>query len=178
VVAGQHRHGPRPGTANLHDDPAGAAGDVGAVHVAQVGADQPGAGAQADQPARAHPPRHRGLGVRQGEIPGDLRRAVGGLGPFPWQRRIGRIQVRHHPAADEPQVRPQGPPRDAGQARRAPGEPLGHRGVQQHLRHRVQAQAGAEAGELARGPQQALRPLLALRRHLRDHVPGERSRLR
>ena len=64
---------------------------------------------------------------------------------FPRQRHIGRIQLRHHPAADEPQVRPQRPPCHAGQARRAPGEPLGHRRVQQHLRHRVQAQADAEA---------------------------------
>src|SRR5439155_25826687 len=43
--------------------------------VAQVTADQPGAGAQADQPSRAHPPPRRGLGVRQREITADLRRA-------------------------------------------------------------------------------------------------------
>ena len=51
VVAGQHRHRPRPGAADGHDHPAGAADHVGAAHGAQVGADQPGAGAQADQPA-------------------------------------------------------------------------------------------------------------------------------
>ena len=57
VVAGQHRHRPRPGAAADGDDhPAGPAGHVGAVHGAQVSADQPGAGPQADQPARAHPP--------------------------------------------------------------------------------------------------------------------------
>ena len=97
---------------------------------------------------------------------------------FPGQRHVGRIQLRHHPAADEPQVRAQGAARHAGQARRAAGEPLGHRRVQQHLRHRVQAQADAEVGELARGPQQVLRPLLLLRRHPGDHVPGERGGLR
>ena len=64
----------------------------------------------------------------------------GCLGPLPGQRQVRRIQLRHDPAADEPQVRAQRPPRHAGQARRAPGEPLGHRRVQQHLRHRLQAQ--------------------------------------
>jgi hypothetical protein len=50
--------------------------------------------------------------------------------------------------------------------------------MQQHLRHRVQAQADAEVGELARGPQQVLRPFFLLRRYLGDHVPGERRRPR
>ena len=178
MVAGQYRHRPRPGAADGHDHPAGPADHVGAAHGAQVGADQPGAGAQADQPGGPHPPRWGGLGVRQGEIPGDLRRAIGLLGMFPRQRHIRRIQLRHHPAADEPQVGAQRPPRHGRQPWRAPGEPLGHRRMQQHLRHRVQAQADAEVGELARGPQQVLRPLLPLRRHLPDHAPGERRRLR
>ena len=90
VVAGQHRHRPGPGAADGDDHPAGPAGHVGAADGAQVGADQPGAGAQADQPGRPHPPRRGGLGVGQGEIPGDLRRAVGLLGPLPRQRHIRR----------------------------------------------------------------------------------------
>ena len=65
VVAGQHRHGPRAGAAHGHDHAAGPARDVGAAHLAQVAADQPGAGAQADQPRRPHPPLRRGLGVRE-----------------------------------------------------------------------------------------------------------------
>jgi len=100
-----------------------------------------------------------------------------GLGPLPGQRHVGRIQLRHHLAADEPQVRPQRPPRHAGQARRSPGEPLGRRGVQHYLWHRLQAERNRVIGELARGPQQVLRPLLPLRCHLPDHVPGERRRL-
>ena len=32
-----------------------------------------------------------------------MRRAVGLLGPLPGQRHISRIQLRHHPAAGEPQ---------------------------------------------------------------------------
>jgi hypothetical protein len=55
VVAGQYRDRPGPGTADLRDHPAGPAGDVGAADGAQVRAGQAGAGAQADQPGRAHP---------------------------------------------------------------------------------------------------------------------------
>ena len=59
VVAGQHRHRPRPGAADGHDDAAGPAADVGAAHAAQVGADQPGArrpGRPARRRASAAPP--------------------------------------------------------------------------------------------------------------------------
>jgi hypothetical protein len=45
----------------------------------------------------------------QREDAADLRRAAGLLGPLPRQWRIGRIQVRHDPAADEPQVGAQRP---------------------------------------------------------------------
>ena len=51
--------------AHGHDHAAGPARHVAAAHVAQVAADQPGAGAQADQPRRPHPPLRRGLGVRK-----------------------------------------------------------------------------------------------------------------
>ena len=85
---------------------------------------------------------------------------------------VRRVEVRHGPAADEPQVRAQRPPRRPGQARRAAGEPLGRRRVQQHLRHRLQAQPDAVVGELARRPQQALRPLPSRRPRPRDHAPG------
>ena len=139
MVAGQHRHGTRPGAAHDDHDPAGPARYVAAAHIPQVAADQPGAGAQADQPGRLHPPPGRGLRVRQGEEPVDLRRAIGLLGPFPGQRQIRGIQVRHHAAADEPQVRAQRAARHAGQARRTPGEPLGHRRMQHHPRRQVQA---------------------------------------
>ena len=54
------------------------------------------------------------------------------------------------PPADEPQVRAQRPPRRAGQAGRAPGEPLGHRRVQHRLRRRIQAQPERIIGEPAR----------------------------
>ena len=50
---------------------------------AQVAADQPGARPQADQPGRAHPPLRRGLGVRQREEPGDLRRGCTAPSPAP-----------------------------------------------------------------------------------------------
>ena len=163
VIAIQHRHGARSRAADGHEHAAGPAHDVAAAHIAQVAADQPGAGAQADQPGRPHPPLSRGLGIRQRQEPGDLRRAVRCLGPLPGQRQVRRIQLRHDPAADEPQVRAQRPPCHAGQARRAPGEPLGHRRVQQHLRHRLKAQPEAVISELARRPQQVLRPLPPLR---------------
>ena len=178
MVAGQHRHHPGPGAADLHDHPAGPADHVGAAHRAQAGADQPGAGAQADQPGRPHPPRQRGLRVGQRQVPGDLRRAVGRLGVFPRQRRIRRGQLRDHPAGDEPQVRAQRAARHPGQARRAAREPLDHRRVQQYLRHRVQAQPDRVVRELRRGPQQVLGPLPPARGHRRDHVPGERGGLR
>jgi hypothetical protein len=42
----------------------------------------------------------------------------------------------------------------------------------------VQAQPETEVGELARRPQQVLRPFLAARGHRRDHLPGERRGLR
>ena len=83
VVAGQHRHGARPGAADGDHDPAGPARDVTSARVAQVAADQPGAGAQADQARRPHPPLRSGLGVRKPEIPRDLRRAVWLLWPAP-----------------------------------------------------------------------------------------------
>jgi hypothetical protein len=47
--------------------------------------------------------------------------------------------VRHDPAADESQVGAQRPPRHPGQPGRAPGEPLGYRQVQHHIRRRIQA---------------------------------------
>ena len=178
VVTGKDRHRPRAGAAHGHDHAAGPARHVGAAHVAQVAADQPGAGAQADQPRRPHPPLAGGLGIGERQIPVDLRRAIRCLGPLPRQRKIRRIELRHHPAADEPQVRAQRPPRHAGQPRRAPGEPLGHGRVQQHLRHRLQPQPDAVVGELARRPQQVLRPLPPRRSRLGDHVPGERRRQR
>ena len=177
VVAGKHRHCPRAGAAHGHEHAAGAAADVGAARIAQIRADQPGAGAQANQPGSAHLPPRGGLDVRQREIPGDLRRAVGRLGPLPGQRQVCRIQLRHHPAADEPQVRAQRPPRRARQARRAPGEPLGHRRVQQHLRHRLQAQPDRPVSQLPGRPQQVLRPLPPGRRRQRHDLPGERRRL-
>jgi hypothetical protein len=63
VVAGKDRYRARAGAADGHDQAAGAARDVGAADLAQVGADQPGAGAQADQPGRPHLPLAGGLGV-------------------------------------------------------------------------------------------------------------------
>jgi hypothetical protein len=153
MVAGQHRHRARPAAAYRDYHPGGPAGDVAAARVAQVAADQPGPGAQADQTRRPHPPLRGGLGIGQREIAADLRGTVRLPGPFPGQRRVHRIQLRHDPAADEPQVRAQRPPRHPGQARRAPGEPLGHRRVQQHPGNRLKAQPGTEVGELARRPQ-------------------------
>jgi hypothetical protein len=132
---------------DLHDHAAGLAGDVGAAHVAQVTADQPGTRPQADEPGRAHPPSHRGLGVGKREEPGDLRRTVGLLRPLPWQRQVRRVELRDDPPADEPQVRAQRAARRLRQARRAPGEPLSGRRVQHYLRHQV----GARRGERALG---------------------------
>jgi hypothetical protein len=51
----------------------------------------------------------------------------------------------------------------AGFARRAPGEPLGDRRVQQHPRNRLKAQPAAVISELARRPQQVFRALLPRR---------------
>ena len=174
MVAGQDRNRPRAPPGNLHDHAAGAAQHVAAAHRAQVSADQPGAGAQADQPGRPHPPLRGGLRVRQRQEAADLRGAVGGLGPLPGQRHISRVQLRHHPAADEPLVGPQRPARHPGQPRRAAGEPLDHRRVQHHLRRQVQAQRRGVIGEPARRPQQVLRPFLPARPRRRDHLPGER----
>jgi hypothetical protein len=124
MIAGQHRDRPRPGAAHGDHDPAGPARHVGAARVAQVAADQPGAGAEADQPGRAQPPLPGRLGVRQRQEPADLRRAIGLFRAFPRQRQVRGIELRHHPAADEPQVRAQRAARRAGQSRRAPREPL------------------------------------------------------
>jgi hypothetical protein len=177
VVAGQRRHRPRPGAGDGDHDPAGPARDVGAAHVPQIRADQPGAGPEADQPGRARPPLAGGLGIGQREVPADLRGGIRRLGPLPRQRQVRRVELRDHPAADEPQVRAQRPPRRAGQPRRAAGEPLGRRRVQQHLRNRLKAQPEAVISELARRPEQVLRPPLPGRPHRQDHVPGERRRL-
>ena len=141
LVAGQDRHRAGARAPDLHQHAARPAGHVGAADIAQVTADQPGTRPQADEPGRAHPPLRRRLGVRQREEPGDLRRAVRLLGALPGQRQVRRIQLRDDPAADEPQVRAQRPPRRRRQSRRAPGEPLDRRRVQQHLRHRLQARA-------------------------------------
>jgi len=130
VVAGQHRHRPRPGTAYPGHDTAGPAGDVGAAGVAQVGADQPGTRAQADQRGGPRTPARCGLGGGEGKVAGDLARRVRSPGPAAGQGRISRVQVRHHLAGGEPQVRPQRPPRRPRQARPVRGEPLGHRRVQ------------------------------------------------
>jgi hypothetical protein len=179
VVAGQHRHGPRrPPAADGRDDAARPADDVGAARVAQVGADQPGARPEAGQPGRPRPPRRRGLGAGQRQVAGDLARRVRLLGPLTGQRHIGRVQVRHHLPGDEPQAGAQRPPRRPGQARPVRGEALDHRRVQQHLRHRVQPDEDAVAGELAGRPQQVLGPVPAQRPARRDDLPGERRCLR
>ena len=110
VAAGQHRHDPGPGAADGdHDPPDRQITPV--PRTAQVGADQPGAGAQADQPGGPHPARQRGLRVRQRQVPGDLRRAGRLLGPLPGQRHIRRGQLRDHPPGDEPQAGAQRAPR-------------------------------------------------------------------
>src|SRR5215472_12769422 len=96
------RAGPRPVRAD--DAAVAAAGDVGAADLAQVAAGQPGAGAQAGQRRGAHPPAGRGLGGGQGEEPGDLHGAVGLPGALAGQRRVGRVQVRDDPPAQEPQA--------------------------------------------------------------------------
>jgi hypothetical protein len=88
LVAGQHRHRPGAQAPDLDDDPAGPARDVSAARVAKVAADQPGTCPEADQPGRAHPPLQRGLGIRQRQEAGDLRRAVWLLGPLPRQRQV------------------------------------------------------------------------------------------
>jgi hypothetical protein len=69
----------------------------GPVLICDQPADQPGAGAQADQPRRAHPPLRDGLGAGQRQEAADLRRAVRLFRTFPGQRRIQRIQLRHDP---------------------------------------------------------------------------------
>ena len=173
VVAGQHGHGPRRTAAHPDDHAARALQNVGAAGVAQVGADQSRPGAQADQRRCARPPGRRRLGVGQREVAGDLARRVRLLGPLAGQRRISGVQVRHHLAGDEPQVGAQRPPRRPGDPRRVRGEPLDHRRVQQHPGHRLHAQPDRPAGELARRPQQALRPVPAPGRGSGDHLPGE-----
>ena len=179
VVAGQHRHRPGPpAAAHVCDDAAGAAGDVGAADRPQVGADQPGAGAQADQPGRPHPPRRRGLRGGEREVAVDLRRCIRGLGVLAGQRRVRRGQRGNDRPGQEPQVRAKRPPRHGGQPGRVRGEPLDHRRVQQHLRDRLQAQPGAPVREPARCPQQVLRPLPPARRGRGHHVPGEPRGLR
>ena len=59
VVAGQHRHGPRPGAPHGHDHPAGPADHVAAADVPQVTRISP-APAPRLTAGRAHPPRGRG----------------------------------------------------------------------------------------------------------------------
>jgi hypothetical protein len=135
----------------------GPAGDVAAADVPQVGADQAGAGAQADQPCRARLPRRRRLRRGQRQEAADLRSGIRGLGPLPRQRRILRVQGRDDGPAEEPQVRAQRPPGGPGQARRVHSESPGHRRVQQHLRRRIQAERDRPAGQLAGGPQQVTR---------------------
>jgi hypothetical protein len=100
-------------------------------------ADQPDVCSEAAQPGRAYPPRHAGLGVRQCEIPRYLRRAVGALD----RSRAAAAPAGHRCVTTrrltKPRVRQ---PHHRRQARRAPGEPLGHcqRRVQHNLRHQVQ----------------------------------------
>jgi len=178
VVAGQDRHDAGPGAADGHDDAAGPAGHVAAADSAQVGADQPGARTQADQPGRAHPPRRGRLGIGEGEVAADLRRAVGRLRALAGQRQVRRMQLRDNMPGDEPQVRAQRPPGHAGQARRVRGEPLDYRLVQQQLRDRLQPEADRPVGEPARGPQQVFRPLPAVRAGGGHDLPGERRGLR
>jgi hypothetical protein len=172
----QARYGMTP--ADGHEHAARAAVHVAAPHLAQVTADQPGARAQADQARRAHPPLCGGLGIRQREEAADLHRAVRPLGPLPGQRHVMRIQLRHDTPADEPLIGAQRAARRPGQARRAAGEPLDHRRVEYHLRCQVQAQRRRVIRELARRPQQVLRPLPPLRPGPGDRLPGERRRPR
>jgi hypothetical protein len=61
LVAGQHRHRPRPGAADFHDHAARPLS--AAAGLAKVGADKPRPGAEADQRGGAHPPGGGGLGV-------------------------------------------------------------------------------------------------------------------
>ena len=164
VVAGQHRHRARPGAAHGdHDTPP----DRHATSVPRTSRRSPRispapAPRQTSPAARIRRPVV-GWASASARYPPISAGLYGCLGPFPGQRQVRRIQVRHHPAADEPQVGAQRPPRHPRQPRRAPGEPLGYRRVQHHLRHRLQAQPERVIGQLARRPQQVLRPLPPLR---------------
>jgi hypothetical protein len=95
-----------------------------------------------------------GRNSRHQSEPADLAGAVRFLSAPAGQRQVRRVQVRHHPPAGEPQVRPERPPRRAGQPRRAPGEPFRGRGVQNDFRHRLQAEPDRPVRELPGRPEQ------------------------
>ena len=90
---------------------------------------------------RAHPPPGGGLRVRQRQVPADLRRAVRRLGASRGSGRSAGYRCGT-PAADEPQVGPQRPPRHQRQARRAPGERSARTGAAAP-RHRLHPQPSA-----------------------------------
>ncbi len=140
--------------------------------------DQPGARPEADQGGGACPPCRRRLGAGQRQEPGDLRRLVRGLGAPAGQRRVRRAQLGDYLAGEEPQVRAQRPAGRPGQPRRVRGEPLDHRRVQQHARHRLQAQPGRPAGQLPGRPQQVLGPVPPGWRRPGHDSPRERGCLR
>ncbi len=106
----------------------------------------------------------------------DIVRRSGGV--LAGQRRARGVQVRDHRPGQEPQVGAQRPPGHPAQSGGVRGEPLDHRRVQQDLRGRLQAQPHPVPGELARGPQQVLRPFPPGRSSPRHHRPGELRCLR
>ena len=76
---------------------------------AQVGPDQPGPGPEGDQARGPLAPGHRGLGVGQGQVGGQLGLGVGRLGPLAPEGSGSGADVED-PLGQEQQVRAQGAP--------------------------------------------------------------------
>ena len=122
-------------------------------------ADQAGAGAQADQPGRAHPPRARWAARQPAR---DSRRSPPGC-TAPWPARGAAAASAGDQCRDHLPGRgtagwsaASAAPSRTGPART--GEPLDHRRVQQHLRDRLQPQRDSVGRQPGRRPQQVRSP--------------------
>ena len=142
VVAGQHRHRPRPGAAHLPRSRRRTGRSTSLPRTSRRSARiSPAPAPRQTSPAARIRRARGGLGVGQREVAGDLRRAVRRLGPLAGQRQRPPDTAAAPPGGPMNRrfvrsVRRATPDRPGAQR----GEPLDHRRVQQHLRHRLQAQ--------------------------------------
>ena len=160
--------------AHRNDHAAGARRDVRAGHQAQVGSEEPGAGAERDQPAGALATSLGGLGVAEGQIRGQLGLCVGSERPFARQGSPTRAAAGPL-GGQEQQVRTGRAPSRSRPPRRASSHESFDKGLAQEDLFGFDADAGPIGTQTRRRPEQGSGPGHVRQIETPHHRFGERG---